>query len=85
MPHTLTRHDFDPATHNEHFLIFLEANEHEVGDELESYEYTLWISEQVIALKEKHGLKPYDSLGHIPDWKSTFTNHLRSSLKEKRN
>lgn len=83
MPYALTEQHFDPANSNEHFLIFLEAEAHKAGDMLESHDYTLWISEQVIEMKQQYGLKPYDSLGNIPDWKSTFTQHLRSLVDKK--
>ena len=83
MPHILTRKDFDPATHNEHFLIFLTFEGYQEGDALESHTYTIWISDQVVALKRQHGLRSYDSLGNIPDWRNTFTNHLRSLISGK--
>lgn len=83
MPHTLTKKDFDPAERNEHFLIFLESEGYAEGDTLENHAYTLWVSERVADLKRQHGLRSYDSLGNIPDWRNTFTNHLRSLLSGK--
>lgn len=84
MPHILTRKDFDPATHNEHFLIFLTSEGYEEGDALESHAYTIWVSEQVTRFKAKHRLTPSQSIGLVPDWKNRFTRFIRSRLDDKR-
>lgn len=83
MSYTLTEAHFDPANSNEHFLIFLEAEGHKAGDELESHDYTLWVSEQVATLKKEYGLEPYDSLGGVPDWRNTLTRYLRSLIDKR--
>lgn len=84
MPHTLTRNDFDPATHNEHFLIFLASEGFVEGDVIESHAYTIWVSDQVAIFKERHRLAPFQSIGLVPDWKKRFTRFLRSRLDDNR-
>ena len=77
MPYRLTRQDFDPEFRNEHFLLFLTSQGLQEGDEIQSFDYDLWISEHAASFKKEHDLRALDSIGLIPDWKPRFTEYLR--------